>query len=193
MFRTSNNVFTKNVGNVVANNESMNQLIVAMFKRLASVVQTVNTLMLEYSKGNFYTVANILTQSTYNKLSVSLSNLAVAANKYPDYETIRTSSTSALGGLYQSILQYSELVNVEAQLEISRERESILYDRVKLQEFINKLNQNKRVFPDSKVQVTKATLKPEYAEYVKRYGFPEGAVFEPDKLATVLRVLGIKT
>jgi hypothetical protein len=192
MFKNANNIFSKNVGNIVANNESINQLIVTMFKKLAAVVQTINMLMLEYSKGNFYAVANILTQQTYNKLSIALSNLAVAANKYPDYETIRMSSTSALGGLYQSILQYSELVNVEAQLEVSRERESILYDKVKLQEFINKMNQNKRVFADSKVQVTKATLKPEYAEYVKRYGFPEGAVFEPDKLAVVLRVLGIK-
>jgi len=187
----NNTVFSKNINLNLQNNDSSNQLIIGMYKRLAAVVQTVNTLMLEFSKGHFYTVANILTHATYNKLSIALSNLAVAANKYPDYETIRTSSTSALGGLYQSILQYSELVDTKNKLDISKENESILYDRVKLQEYINKLNQNKRLFPDSNVTAKKATLKPEYAEYVKQFGFPEGAVFEPDKLAFILQRLGM--
>jgi hypothetical protein len=156
------------------------------------VVQTINTLMKEYSKGNFYTVANILTQASYNKLSISLAGLAAAANKFPDYETIRSSTTSSLGGLYQSILQYSELVDVKAQLGISREHESILYDPVKLKEYIESLNKRRAIFPESKVRVMAATLKPEYAEYVRRYGFPAGAVFEPDKLATVLQYLGMR-
>lgn len=175
----------------MSNNDSANQVLVAMYAKLAAVVQTINTLMLEYSKGHFYTVANILTQTTYNKLSISLSNLAVQANKYPDFETIRTSSTSALGGLYQSILQYSDLLDIKAQLALSKEHESILYDRVKLQEFINKMNNNRRIFPETSVTTIKATLKPEYAAYVKHFGFPEGAVFEPDKLAFVLQQLGI--
>jgi hypothetical protein len=37
----------------------------------------------------------------------------------------------------------------------------------------------------------KATLKPEYAEYIKQFGFPQGAIFEPDKLAFVLRLLNM--
>ena len=145
-----------------------------------------------YSKGHFFTVANILTQTTYNKLSISLANLAASSIKFPDYETIRNSSTSALGGLYQSILQYADLINVEAQLELAKEHEAILYDKVKLQEFINKMNQNRQIFPESNVTAMKATLKPEYAAYIKRFGFPEGAVFETDKLAVVLQQLGMK-
>jgi hypothetical protein len=194
MFRSSTNrsLFSKNINQPIINGDSVNQVLVSMYAKLAAVVQTINTLMLEYSKGHFYAVANILTRTTYNKLSISLASLAVPANKYPDFETIRTSSTSALGGLYQSILQYSEYVDIQAQLELAREHESILYDRVKLQEFIDKMNQNKRIFPDSKVTVMSATLKPEYAEYIKQFGFPEGAVFEPDKLAQVLQKLGMR-
>ena len=191
MFKNANIVFSKNVNNVIVNGDSTNKFLVDMYKKLAGVVQTINTLMLEYSKGNFYAVANILTQQMYNKLSVALSNISVPANKYPDYETIRASSTSALGGLYQSILQYSKLVDTEMQLDICKEHESILYDKTKLQEYINKLNQNKRLFPESNVKATKATLKPEYAEYIKHYGFPPGAVFDPDKLAFIVQQLGI--
>lgn len=189
---TNKTVFGKNINLTISNNDSSNQLLVAMYAKLAVVVHTINTLMTEFSKGHFYTVANILTQTIYNKLSINLANLAVSANKFPDFETIRISSTSALGGLYKSILQYSDYVNMEEQLALAKEHEAILYDRVKLQDFINKMNQNRQVFPESKVTVTKATLKPEYAAYVKQFGFPEGAVFEPDKLAYVLQQLGIK-
>ena len=188
----NNTFFSRNINLNPQNSDSTNQLIINMYKKLAAVVQTINTLMNEYYKGNFYAVANILTQNIYNKLSINLANLAVSANKYRDYETIRMSSTSSLGGLYQSVLQYSELVDTKAKLEISREHESILYDPVKLREYINKLNQNKRLFPDSNVKVVKATLKPEYAEYIKQYGFPEGGVFETDKLAGVLQKLGMR-
>lgn len=188
---TNNSVFSKNVNTSIAGGDVINQVLVGMYSKLSKVVETVNTLMKEYSQGNFYAVANILTLETYNKLSINLANLAVSSNKYPEYETIRNSSTTALGGLYQSILQYSELVNVQLQLDISKDRESILYDRTKLQEFIDKMNQQRQIFPESNVQVIKATLKPEYAAYVKQFGFPEGAVFEPDKLAFVLQQLGI--
>lgn len=187
MFRNS---VPKGGNSTIAGADATNQVMVTMYKKLAAVVQTVNTLMNEYSQGNFYTVANILTQQTYNKLSVTLSNLAASANKYPDYETIRASSTSALGGLYQSILQYSEYLDIQVQLELAKEQESILYDRVKLKEFIDKMNRNRQIFPDSEVNVMKATLKPEYAEYIKQFGFPAGAVFEPDKLAFILQKLG---
>jgi hypothetical protein len=193
MFKSSssNTVFSKNVSITFGNGDSDNQVQLEMYKKLSDVVETINILMKEYYTGNFYAVSNILTQQAYNALSLSLANIAVSANKYPRYETIRTSTTSALGGLYQSVLQYSEYLDVQAQLELSRERESILHDRVKLREYIEKMNQNRRLFPDSVVQATKATLKPEYAEYVKHFGFPEGAIFEPDKLAFILQKLNM--
>ena len=194
MFKTSgiNAVFSKNVSLYIKNNDSEFKILVGMFNQLAGVIEPIQTLLKEFSLGNFYTVANILTQETYNKMSIRLADLAAKANKYPNYEIIRTSNTAALSGLYQSILQYSNYVDIQHKLETCEGNESILYDRVKLQDWINKLNQRKQLFPDSNVQVTKATLKPEYAEYIKHFGFPEGAVFEPDKLAFALQQLGMR-
>jgi hypothetical protein len=194
MFKTSgiNAVFSKNVSMHIKNNDSDDRILVAMYNQLAGVIETIQALLKEYSLGHFYTVANILTLETYNKLSIRLSSLAAKANKFPNYEIIRTSNTAALAGLYQSIIQYSEYIDVKHKLEISIENESVLYDRVKLQEHINRLNQRKQLFPDSKVQVKKATLKPEYAEYIKNFGFPEGGIFDPDKLAFVLQKLGMR-
>jgi hypothetical protein len=189
---TYNGVFSKNVSLRLGNSDTSDKILIGMYARLAGIIEMINKLMTEFSKGNFYTVANILTKELYNKTSLKLSDLAVPANKYPEFEIIRGSCTSSLAGLYQSVIQYSTLVDTQTQLEICKEHESILHDRVKLQEWINQLNQRKILFPDSKVQAMKATLKPEYAEYIKHFGFPEGAVFEADKLAFVLRLLGMK-
>jgi len=158
-----------------------------MYTKLSKVVETVNTLMTEYSKRNLYEIENILTPQAYNSISMGFANLAANPVQYPEYENIRKSSTTALAGLYQSILQYSNYVNVETQLELAQQKVDILYNPELLKQFISNMKNNRQLFPESVVQAPVATLKPEYAEYVKLYGFPEGAVFDPDKLAGILR------
>ena len=162
-----------------------------MYAKLAVVSRTINTLMSEFFKGNFYEVANTLTLDTYNKLSMRLGALAADAGKYPDYETLRKVTTFSLGGMYKAIQQYASLVDTEEKLRLCQEHESILYDPVKLQEWINGLRQRRTLFPESKVRAKKARLRPEYAEYVRLYGFPDGGVFDTDKLNAILNRLGI--
>jgi hypothetical protein len=124
-------------------------------------------------------------------MSVEMNNLAADASKYSDYENIRMGSVAALQGLYQSIIQYANLVDVEIKLDKAKECEEILNDPVKLEEYIRMLHGRRTLFKDSSVQTIKATLKPEYAEYIRSYGFPEGGVFEMDKLALVCKRLNI--
>lgn len=185
--KSSNTVFSKNVNVNSSIGTTENQLIVNMYKKLSVVVQTVNTLMTEYSKGNFYAVANILNLENYNTYSILLANLEANALRYPEYEIIRKSSTSALTGLYQSIIQYSDYLNLEEQLIISQQKENILYNPTLLSEFISKMQQNRQLFPESTVDAPMATLKPEYAAYIAQYGFPQGGVFDPDRLAYILQ------
>ena len=195
MFANKNSThtfFAKNVNSsngIMASNNSQSLTLVIMYAKLSKVIETVNTLMTEYAKGHFYEVANILTPQAYNSISMGFANLAANPVQYPEYENIRKSSTTALAGLYQSILQYSNYVNVETQLELAQQKVDILYNPELLKQFISNMRNNRQLFPESIVQAPVATLKPEYAEYVKLYGFPEGAVFDPDKLAGILRQL----
>lgn len=187
--KSGNSFFSKNVNSsrgLIVGASAQSQTVVTMYKKLSDVVQTVNTLMTEYSKGNFYAVANILTLENYNIYSIRLATLAADYTKYPEYETIRKSSTSALTGLYQSIVQYSNYLNLEEQLRVSQQRENILYNPTLLSEFISKMQQNRQLFSESKVEAPMATLKPEYAAYIAKYGFPQGGVFDPDRLASIL-------
>ena len=78
---------------------------------------------------------------------------------------------------------------MENALESSKEAEDILYDTVRLKEFIANLNRQTAVFPDARITPIVATLKPEYAEYIRLYGYPESGVFDMDKLAKILKSL----
>ncbi len=176
----------------MTNTDAQNKITLALYTKLSVYVRTIRTLLTEYSKGNFYTVANILTDTVYKKMSQDLLGLAANPQKFMDYENLRLANTAALEGLYQSVMQYSNLVDTEVKLEKAKEFELILKDPERLKEYIKMLQGRTTLFKDSTVQVKPVTLKPEYAQYIKRFGFPEGGVFEMDKLAMAMNDLNRK-
>ena len=191
MFST-NSMFSKNVANtntIMTNADAQNKITLALYTKLSVYVRTIRTLLSEYSKGNFYTVANILTDTVYKKMSQDLLGLAANPQKFMDYENLRLANTSALEGLYQSVLQHSNLVDTEVKLEKAKEFELILKDPERLNDYIKMLRGRTTLFKDSTVQVKPATLKPEYAQYINWFGFPEGGIFEMDKLAMAMNDL----
>ena len=188
---SSKSVFTKNVANrgstAFPTSESKNSTSISMFAKLSVYVETIGIIFEEYKLGHFYEVANILTQNVYNKYAVQLSNLSADPNKYREYESLRRSCVTSLHGMYQGIQQYARIIDLQNSLELSKENEAILYDPVRLSAYIAELNRPKFAFPDSNVTTIAATLKPEYAEYIALYGYPEGGVFDMDKLSTILK------
>ena len=198
----TNTIYYRNVLNknsVITSSYTRNKIInqgrtnigTDLYAKLASFIRRVRILLYEYSKGNYYEVANTLTQNVYEKMSSELLRLAVDPKKYPDYELLRLAYTSAFEGLYQSILQYSTLVDANVRIDNLKDYEQILKDPVRLKEYIQNLQKSTSLFGDAFVQVPKATLKPQYAEYIRRHGFPPAGVFEMDKLADVLRDLNM--
>lgn len=193
MFST-NSIFSKNVNNtntVITNADAQNKIALGLFNKLSIYVNTIRTLLLEYSRGNFYVVANILTNTVYQKMSLDLLGLAANPQKFANYENLRLANTSALEGLYQSVLVHAKLVDTEAKLEKAKDYERILNDPKRLEEYIKMLRGRSNLFPDTNIQVISATVKPEYAQYIKRFGFPAGGVFEMDKLAMAMRDLNM--
>merc|ERR1711991_751937 len=158
-------------------------VILLKYSELAKIVKTINNLMYQFSLGNFdYVVANF-TQVVYYNLSQELYKIREDANTYPDYETMRTNVVRSLEGLYKSVLLYKEHSSTLLQLEAQTEKASILDDMNKLREYIKGLQGSISLFPDMYVTSIAATLKPEIAIYIQLYGFPEGGVFESEKLA----------
>jgi hypothetical protein len=202
MFK-ANTIFTNNVLNknsVITNSSPSIEVPknkkmypgIDIYAKLASYVTTIQTLLDEFSKGNFYVVANTLTRTFYDEISMKLLGLAESSKNYPNYEILRITYTSAIEGLYQAIMQYSLMVDMNAKLDNCADCEAILNDPAKLLEYIEMLKRRSGLFEDVYVEVPKATLKPQYTEYIKRHGFPQGGVFEMDKLAAVLNDLNIQ-
>ena len=143
-------------------------------------------MLLNFALGNFEYVAANLTMKTYNTLSILMNSLQQNANLYPDYENIRSSINYSLEGLLQSVTQYITLNNTQVQLVDSQKKASILTDMVKLQEYLNSLKGARTLFPSTSVTTLAAKIKPEYAMYIKLYGYPANGVFDIDKLAIII-------
>jgi len=160
------------------------ELTLSYYAILANSLAMVNELMIDFSLGKFDLVAQVLTMETYNSLSLLLNGLQKNAFLFADYEKIRTSIINALQGLLQAVNQYSILKNTEDKLKVTQETAEILNDMDKLREYLAKLKKSYSVFPEQKYNMTvKATLKPQYTEYIKRYGYPPGGIFEMNRLA----------
>lgn len=159
--------------------------ILNVYHRLSKYIESIKMLLYEYSLGNISLVSSILTLETYGQISVELNKLSLKDKKYAEYEKLRKNYTYAIAGLYQSTIQHTEYASCKFTVEELMEKLKILDDPEKLRDYILRFK-SKNYFPDTSVQIIKAKINPEYLEYIKLYGYPEGNVFDPDKLAEII-------
>lgn len=193
---TTKTIFTRNINTVNGPLASKEAKIITVtseiYVKLAAFVQTIRIILVQYASANFDTVAHVLTRDAYERLSIELSKLASDPTQNPDYETIRRGLVESLEGLYQSVIQHNILLDTQAQLSVANQNLQTLYDPVKLKAYCEMMNQRRSLFGDSNVQTTvKATLKPQYAEYIRMYGYPPGGVFDMDKLGQIMSRLSL--
>ena len=154
-----------------------------IYKQLAEFTKKIDHLFDLFSQGQFSQIVLVLTRDKYNSLAVELLNLA---KNDPTYEQIRTTIAKSLEGLYQGILQHILLINTQYELIKVSKKASILDDMCKLREYLEHMKETLCILPDSEVSIVTASVKPEYLQYIQLYGYPEGGVFEVDKLAGIL-------
>ena len=170
-------------------NSQLNQQSFDMFKTLAEATVIINNLILQFALGNFEFVAQNLNMSKYNSLAVLMNSLTQNAFHFPVYEQIRQTVNSTLQGLLQAVNEYMALVNCEEHLKQVQAKANILNDMTLLQEYIDSLKSRRTLFPSTTVTIAAAEIKPEYALYIKSYGYPLNGVFEIDKLAKCIETL----
>ena len=158
----------------------------SLYKLLAQQMAIINKFLLQYSLGNYQVVVNMFTRDVNNRLAIALKMLAQSPIMYPEYEIIRQTANYALQGLNKVIIQHLTLVDTTAKLVACEENESILYDSVKLQAYIDNLKGSTFLFEDIDVSIVQATILPEVAAYISQYGYPPGGIFDTDKMATIL-------
>lgn len=155
-------------------------LLKELYTRIGSKL---NQLLYNFAIGDIPAVKSEL-DTNYTALSVT-----IRTNSRPDmlyYEITRLLYGKVLDGLKQSIRQYLEYTDVITKLQNCINYKSILDDPVRLTEYLNQLNQQKYLFEVEPITVMKTMLKPEYAEYIRLYGFPQGGTFNSDLLGDII-------
>jgi hypothetical protein len=109
-------------------------------------------------------------------------------NIFPEYEVLRQSITRTLEGLNKAVQIYNDFQSNKLQLTSTIVRASILDNMSELKKYIESLVGSISLFPDVAITSIAATLKPEIAIYIKLYGFPDGGIFDTDKLAFAIKL-----
>ena len=179
-------VFTSNVPKVSIKNVYVPPAVIVtvpviinedIYKNLSDYSLLLQNLFYNYSLGNFKYVASVLTNKYYQELSIKISRITFS--DYPIYEQLRKTIKFSLQGIYKAINEYSKLQNTKLQLKNMTEKASILND-------INGLRGTMYLLPDLNIKAPLATVKREYVEYIKLYGYPAGGIFDMDRLAAIL-------
>lgn len=167
-------------------------IVLTYYSQLSDIVSTIIQLLYNFSIGNFDYVNTNLTQTTYYNLSIKLLAIQQDASIFPEYENIRTSITRSLEGLQQAMILYNTLQSKEIELEMCKRRASILDNMTELSNYIKSLGGAVSIFQDVTVTAIAATIKPEIAIYIKLYGYPEGGVFDMERLANAISLAEIQ-
>ena len=151
---------------------------------LSQCFKNINTILKSYASGDFSYVIQNLNINDYNTLAVGLYKLQNL--NYPCYEQIRKTLTYTLEGLRQCVIQTQLLQQLKEQMAIFKEGYDILHDKVLLKEYLERIENKFKILQDAEYSAPLLTIRPEYLEYIKLYGFPENLIFYPDKLAEII-------
>ncbi len=192
---------------------TLNAIMLSLYTKLSAFILTVKNITEMYNAGNLDPLTTLLTRPVYDLLSTQIDALRISpdaqaqaraqaqtlstsvsplAYQYVEYENIRYHTAAALGGLFAAITEHKKLVEATTKIISDKERLSILEDGTKLKAYVEDFfGHSRAVLPDQSITVKTAKLKPQYAEYVRLYGYPEGGVFDMDKLGEIIIRLGI--
>ena len=157
------------------------------FKKLTKTTKNLEPIFAAYQNGRYNQLTNLLTQNKYQRYSVQLRNLKERKSKFPEYEDLRGITTQSLQGVYKALQQFTDVRDLEQQLQNIQNAEDILYNPQKLHEYLQTLQPQEEVLPGANVTAIAATLRPEYAEYISLYGYPEDGIFDMDLLGNILK------
>lgn len=151
------------------------------------IIQKMNGLLQAFINGDNQSVKDNLTRSFYQEITIQLS-----ASKYLEDDLAskyRFFIGSTLDAVQQGLLNYIECSNKELLIDQYKQKAEILDDNDKLVQYLESRKRRATIFTEKTVTVPVATLKPQYAEYIKRYGVPEGLRFDGNRMREIVAEL----
>ena len=157
------------------------------------IINNIKNLLLLNTQGKYDDLTELFSEEFYNSLSTLLIRKGTFQNISPDFEynsnifkVYKETFHRVLEGLRKSIQLNTRLEDTKIELNHAINRAEILDDMSKLKKYLEE-KQNALYFADIKTQLTEmAVLKPQYQRYIETYGFPEGMIFESEKMAKII-------
>lgn len=161
--------------------------VLANFQCLVDDIDSsIGDLIKLFADGDFEQLEQLLPYDEYCRISSEIFSNFRTGNQYQAQENIRLITRDTLLGIYRGICQYQELTNCLRNLQKCEDKASILDNIDDLTAYIQGLKRNINVLPDQAIGMTVAPqIKEPYNTYVRIFGFPDKALFNPDLLATV--------
>lgn len=128
-----------------------------------------------------------MTRDLLSSLSLRLSSQRKNSRSFRYYEATRILIERALESLFRFAEVSQQLADCNERLEATAERAHILDDLDALREYLDDLRRQTSPLEEQTLSVIPAMLKPEYAEYVRLYGFPDGGAFNEALLSDITR------
>lgn len=132
----------------------------------------------------------------YNSLSSILIDDSKFQNISPDFEydvnvfsIYKETFHRVLEGLRKSVLLNTNLKDTQYKLEMCEEKSAILEDMDLLKEYLEKKQKTLYLADVHSQMTTMAVLKPQYATYITRHGFPTDLLWESEKMAIIIQEL----
>jgi hypothetical protein len=142
-----------------------------------------------YLSGDLQSLPLNLNLSVIQSMSNAFYRLKQPALITTIYEDYRTFATSLIPAFQNITNQVRNCNDISDQLSAALEKASILDDINKLKKYIDELTKTVYAIPEQQVTVPLATIKEPYNTYIKMFGFPEGMLWDPDKIAFVYHYL----
>ena len=155
---------------------------------ISNCVSTIIGYYSNFALGNFDEVRENLTIETFETLSKQLFLFKSSLADTSDYEIVRNIIVKSFEALMQMIKQFVMCTELEVKLEAANKKAAILDDVQALEDYIKKLEAaaNINILPEVSFTAPLFTVKPEIQRYIDLYGFPEGGVFDVDKLGELI-------
>jgi hypothetical protein len=157
--------------------------------RLMTTIKFGLTTYIEYLAGDLEQLPKNINNTMLQSLSSSFYVLRQPTLIGSVYEKYRLLAISLIPVFKNVSTQVSSCQNIKSQLDAALAKAAILDNMSLLQDYIEGLKKNYNVIPDQNIYVPKASIKEPYNTYIEYFGFPEGMLWDPDRLSFVVDYL----
>ena len=154
-----------------------------------------------FQDASYNDLTTTFTSEVYNSLaalviskfggSLDISAALTYSNVYDStlFDTYKENTFKVINGLNRAIILYQENQTQAQRILTLEEKEAILNDSELLKAYLEEQRKSAVVLEADADYGIKPLLKPQYALYFERHGFPTEGVFDSEKLAIIIKEL----